>query len=269
MFLHKQIIQKDGRHMNLKVTYLAHSGFLLEWDNCYWLFDYYKGELNNLDKEKKLIVFVSHGHYDHFNKHIFHLEIEHPNIQYFISSDIKLSEKDVSDYGITGELSRKIQVVKPSLEYDANDNHGNKINIKTLKSTDKGVAYVLSYLGKTIYHAGDLHLWVWKEDDKQSNNNMTARFNKEMDIIKNQFIDVAFAPLDPRQEEWYHLGMDAFLETTSVKYVFPMHFWNKPEIIQKYKDYRKDRKEDHSRESDNDTKVIDVERNGQTWTIEL
>ena len=29
----------------MKVTYLNHSGLLLEWDRCYWIFDYYKGEL--------------------------------------------------------------------------------------------------------------------------------------------------------------------------------------------------------------------------------
>lgn len=251
--------------MNLKVTYLAHSGFLLEWDKCYWLFDYYKGKLDNIDKDKKLIVFVSHSHYDHYNKEIFHLENVHPDVQYYISSDIKLSEKEVNDYGITSELSRKIQVVKPWEDYSIKDKEDNEIIIKTLKSTDKGVAYLVNYLEKTIYHAGDLHLWVWQEEDKQFNNNMTARFNKEMDIIKDHSIDVAFAPLDPRQGDWYHLGMDALLDTSFVKYVFPMHFWDKPKVIQKYKEYRKEQ----FKAKTDDTNVVDIERNGQTWTIDI
>ncbi|MBP1754948.1 MAG: fold metallo-hydrolase [Firmicutes bacterium] len=31
------------------ITYIGHSGFLIEWDNCYWLFDYFKGEIPALD----------------------------------------------------------------------------------------------------------------------------------------------------------------------------------------------------------------------------
>lgn len=251
--------------MNIKVTYLAHSGFMVEFDRCYLLFDYYKGNLNNISKNKKLIVFVSHSHYDHFNKDIFHLYEEYPDIQYYIASDIKMSEKDIKEYGLTGELSRRIEVVVPSKEYNLKDNNQNEIIIRTLKSTDEGVAYLVSYLGKTIYHAGDLHLWVWKEEDKQYNYNMTARFNKEMEIVKNYSIDVAFAPLDPRQEDWYHLGMDKLLDTTSIKYVFPMHFWEDPDIIQRYKEYRKEQYKGKSA----DTDIVDVERTGQTWTIEI
>ena len=55
----------------MKVTYLNHSGFLLEWKNSYFLFDYYKGELPELNSEKDVFVFCSHSHHDHFNPEIF------------------------------------------------------------------------------------------------------------------------------------------------------------------------------------------------------
>lgn len=247
--------------MNINITYLAHSGFLVEWDNSYWLFDYYKGQLPDFDKNKKLFVFVSHSHYDHFNKDIFQLEVGHPNICYLLASDIKLSEKTIEMLDISGDLSRKIEVVKPAQIYNLKDNEDNDILVKTLTSTDSGVAFLIQYLGKTIYHAGDLNLWVWKEEDKQFNNNMTARFNKEMKILKDQSIDVAFAPLDPRQEEWYLLGMEALLKTAKVKYLFPMHFWDKPEIIKKYLEEREDKS--------TPTKIMEVNKQGQTWIIEI
>ena len=41
----------------MKITYINHSGFLLETKDCYYIFDYYKGELPHLDKEKEVIVF--------------------------------------------------------------------------------------------------------------------------------------------------------------------------------------------------------------------
>ena len=57
----------------MKVTYLGHSGFLVEMDDVIFLFDYYKGELPEMDPGKKLLVFVSHAHYDHYRKEIFSL----------------------------------------------------------------------------------------------------------------------------------------------------------------------------------------------------
>ena len=51
----------------MKITYINHSGFLIETKDCYYIFDYYKGELPLLDKKKEVIVFCSHFHKDHFN----------------------------------------------------------------------------------------------------------------------------------------------------------------------------------------------------------
>ena len=48
--------------------------------------------------------------------------------------------------------------------------------LKTLKSTDEGVAFLLNYIGNTVYHAGDLNLWVWKEESREYNEDMEARF---------------------------------------------------------------------------------------------
>ena len=57
----------------MKVTYLNHSGFLLELEDCYIIFDYYRGELPLLNKEKEVFVFCSHVHADHYNPKVFSL----------------------------------------------------------------------------------------------------------------------------------------------------------------------------------------------------
>lgn len=245
----------------MEVTYIGHSGFLIEWETCYWLFDYYKGDIPEMDLGKKIFVFASHKHEDHFNPEIFKLYGLYKDIEYVMSSDIKLSIDKSQRLGITNELSDKIISVKPSNEYELQDKNKEKIIIKTLKSTDCGVAFLVHYQGKTIYHAGDLNLWVWKGESKQYNNNMTALFNKEMNVLKDIVIDIAFIPLDPRLEECYYLGLESLLNTAKVRYVFPMHFWEKPEIIQKYKMER-------SRYVDN-TKILDICQNGQKWNIEI
>ena len=57
----------------MKITYINHSGFLVETENCYYVFDYYKGKMPRLDKSKEVVVFCSHFHQDHFNPKIFEI----------------------------------------------------------------------------------------------------------------------------------------------------------------------------------------------------
>ena len=73
----------------MKVTYLYHSGFAIEDEQALYVFDYYKGELPVIAKEKQMYVFVSHRHKDHYNSEIFDWEKEHPNILYILSDDVE------------------------------------------------------------------------------------------------------------------------------------------------------------------------------------
>ncbi len=243
----------------MKITYIGHSGFLVEWDTCCFLFDYYTGVIPKLDPDKKLFVFVSHKHGDHYNPDIFKLCVNSPKVEYVLSSDIRVKSVDYLQAGATEEVLSRIVTVKPSRDYELQDLNGDIIKLKTLKSTDLGVAFLLQYQGKTIYHAGDLNQWVWKEETKQENNNMTARFLKEMEILRDVVIDVAFAPLDPRQEEWYSLGLEALLTTAKVRYAFPMHFWGKQEIIAQFKRERASAAALAT--------IMDIIQDGQSWDL--
>jgi L-ascorbate metabolism protein UlaG (beta-lactamase superfamily) len=55
----------------MEITYLGHSGFLVETSDAYFLFDYIRGELPAFSKEKRLYVFASHAHHDHWDSAIF------------------------------------------------------------------------------------------------------------------------------------------------------------------------------------------------------
>ena len=54
----------------MRVTFLGHSGFLMESESVCLLFDWSEGELPPLP-EKPLFVFASHRHQDHFQPRIF------------------------------------------------------------------------------------------------------------------------------------------------------------------------------------------------------
>jgi L-ascorbate metabolism protein UlaG (beta-lactamase superfamily) len=54
----------------MKITYIGHSGFFVEMEDACFLFDYYKGTIPETDGNKKMYVFVSHRHHDHYNEEI-------------------------------------------------------------------------------------------------------------------------------------------------------------------------------------------------------
>ena len=193
----------------MKVTYLGHSGFFVEMEDACFLFDYYKGELPEADRGKKLFVFVSHGHYDHYRKEIFSLRDQYDQVRCLISSDIFVREAE------------DILSVKPNEETEVLG-----CRIRTLRSTDEGVAFLLKYRGRTIYHAGDLNWWHWEEETEEYNTAMRRAYQSEINKLQGEKIDLAFVPVDPRLGEQYCWGLDCFMKRTDTKRVFPMHFWD-------------------------------------------
>ena len=205
----------------MHVTYLYHSGFLLEWTNSYWIFDYYKGEIPALNIKKDIFVFCSHSHHDHFNPKIFSILKAYPKVTYLFAEEMK-------------EVCSKIDT--PEIYFLENniDVTIKGLKIHTLKSTDMGCAFVIDYEGYTVYHAGDLHWWYWDGEDPDWNAQMTADYKKEIEYLKGKTLDFAFTPLDPRQGNEYALGMNYLLNIAQVKNVFPMHCWDDISIIDKY-----------------------------------
>ena len=71
---------------------------------------------------------------------------------------------------------------------------------------------------------------------------MTARYRREIDRIVGRKVDAAFLPLDVRQEKDYAEGMLYFLEKVQTGCVYPMHYWEHPEVIgqfvREYPQYR-------------------------------
>lgn len=216
--------------VKMKVTYIYHSGFAVELDNCVLLFDYYQGKIPKWEKGKKVYVFASHRHHDHFQLKIFDLAKEYPKVHFFLSNDIKLNEKYLERNHIDSSVKGKITNIGKNKRVFFDD-----IEVSTLRSTDEGVAFIVKAEGRRIYHAGDLNWWHWEGDALSVNEDRGRAYKKEIDTIQDMHFDAAFVPLDPRLERAYGFGMDYFLEHTKADKVFPMHMWEKYEYIGKYK----------------------------------
>jgi len=198
----------------MKITYLKHSGYVVEDAGRAMVFDYYEGNLPDFLEAVKLYVFVSHVHYDHFNPQIFQWKDQYPDIQYILSNDIE--EKGFKE---------SCTFVGPGQEVVLDG-----IKIRTLRSTDEGVAFLVQAGERRIYHAGDLNWWHCEEESRVYNEMMRRRFLHEMEKLEGESVDVAFLPLDPRQEEQYAWGFDYFMRHTRTGCAFPMHFWEEYEV---------------------------------------
>ncbi len=226
----------------MRVTYLGHSGFLLEMEEICFLFDYYKGGLPKTDTGKKLLVFASHAHYDHYRKEIFTLRERFPQIRFILSSDIAVG-------GGADILS-----MQPNEEISVFG-----CTVRTLRSTDEGVAFLVHHYGRTIYHAGDLNWWHWEGEPEEYNTAMRRAYQAEINKLQEEKIDAAFVPVDPRLGEQYCLGLDCFMRRTDTKKVFPMHFWDNYEIFDRLaleectRGYR--------------DRIVRIEREGQSFLL--
>ena len=205
----------------MNVTYIHHSGFLVETERFYYLFDYEKGSLPEMDAEKPILVLSSHSHGDHYNPQIFPLleKAGMRQIRAVLSNDIEVPSN-----------VKTLQVASEK-EYQLGDQQ----KLTTFRSTDLGVAFLIEDQGQLIYHAGDLNDWVWEEETDEYNGQMTADYRRQIDLLSETLaqreLDAAFVVLDPRQEKDYDRGMCYFLEHISAKAVYPMHYWGTPDII--------------------------------------
>ncbi|MGE4283243.1 MAG: MBL fold metallo-hydrolase [Clostridia bacterium] len=243
--------------MNKKVRiwYLFHSGFAVETEEHFIVFDYYmdnpirqpaKLETGVIRPEqiaeKNVVVFCSHSHSDHFNPVILKWRNEVRNIKYILSSDI------------SAPAAENIIFTSPGNHYNIDDVH-----IDVLDSTDIGAAFLVNIDGITIFHSGDLNWWHWKGESHKYNTDMKTFYKSQIDMLKGKNIDIAFIPVDPRLEEFYTLGLDYFMTTIDAQKVFPMHFGNKYSMFEALKrDITS--KEYHSR-------IVNIEYRGQCFTL--
>ena len=205
----------------MKVTYIHHSGFLVETERYSYLFDYESGALPEINPAKPIYVLSSHSHGDHYNPEIF------PMLESAGITDIRPVLSDDID------APRGLSVV-PRMEYDLDD----QLKLTTFRSTDLGVAFLMEDRNQLIYHSGDLNDWVWEEETEAYNTEMTANYRREIQALAkklgNRPIDVAMVVLDPRQDQDYHRGMCYFLEQIQAKTIYPMHYWDDPSVIGRF-----------------------------------
>lgn len=195
------------------LQYLQHSGWIVRTAKHVLVFDYVEtspqgNELaldlrvtpGSFDK-RRVVVFVSHGHADHFSPVVRGWATKRPDIQYVLGW---------SEASLPGA-----KVMQPHETWTSDG-----LVVKATGSTDEGVGFLVSVDGLTLYHAGDLARWVDQID---------SAFMAEIQWLKDagQPLDVAFfaiatgGPCEPRPAIWE--GVRAAAVALCPRVVIPMH----------------------------------------------
>jgi L-ascorbate metabolism protein UlaG (beta-lactamase superfamily) len=242
-------------NFNIRANYLYNSGFSVETENYFLIFDYFKDTVDSdvknrttgaiseedLQTSKKLIVFSSHSHADHFNPVILEWEGIRPDIKYVLSSDIQPNSN-----------SKNINIMNP---YETLTLQG--VEIKSFGSTDLGISFLVKADGVNIFHSGDLNWWYWWDDTKEEIAEGERLFKEEISKIKGNQIDIAFFPVDPRLEHNYCAGGEYFIKELSPKVFIPMHFGEDYSTTDKFKE----------KMADSDVDVKTINRRGEEFNL--
>lgn len=212
---------KQNIKQTIQIEYLYHSGFRIETDTHILIFDYYQGDL--VLSNKKILVFCSHSHADHFNPQIFMWQNQKSDIEYILSSDIDIKYKLENTHYISAYEEIILGDVK----------------VKAYGSTDCGVSFLVQCSGACIFHAGDLNWWHWWRDIPEEIAKAELLFKEEISKLKGEQIDIAFFPVDPRLEQYAYLGADYLIQEITPKYLIPMHFGDDNEAAELYAKKRK------------------------------
>ncbi|MCD7916582.1 MAG: MBL fold metallo-hydrolase [Tannerellaceae bacterium] len=208
----------------MKLTYIFHSGFAIETDDCTILIDYFKDSGVNPDegyvhdvllkKEGPLYILSSHFHADHFNPEILKWKEVKQDITYLFSKDILKRKR----------ASKQDAVYLKKLETYQDDH----LYVKAFGSTDVGVSFLLEIAGKKIFHAGDLNNWHWKDESTEEEvTEAEQNYLTELKLIADAVdrkLDVAMFPVDPRMGTDYMRGAEQFVDEIRTSVFAPMHF---------------------------------------------
>lgn len=224
----------------MQVIFIHHSCFLIEIDDKVFIFDYFNGDrvdgykfegkIPEYATDTPIYIFSSHCHKDHYDMDVLRWADKYINVRYIFSKDIRISPAFLKKHGIDPKVRERVTFVSFGNKYELDD-----IKISTLKSTDAGVAFYVSYNGVNIFHMGDLNDWHMDGVGELINGRMKRAFEHEVKKLANKPINIAFVPVDPRLGQFQFNAIDYVLKYTDAEFVFPMHMWKDYSGIEEYK----------------------------------
>ena len=213
------------------VTYFYQSAFTVSLKKTLIVFSYRQTGLSQLAPEQQLsekdfqgfnniLVFVPNNSLTHHDrKAIYSWKPSFP-ITYILSED---AMKDTPD----------LPHIRVCREGDSFSVAQAKVSV--FGSTDTGVSYLVEAEDVCVFHAGDLNLWHWREENTlREITRAEESFYDKVAAIPKDKVDICFFPLDPNQGGLYDAGANHIIMAIRPRVFFPMHFDGRTEIANEY-----------------------------------
>ena len=212
----------------ITITYYHHSGFSAAVNNRLLVFDYWRGEHGEVPEEKaitaevlaqyeKVYVLLSHEHQDHFDEIVYEWrKLPGVDVTYIVAYDMPVAKRG------------KRMAPGDTLTFDG-------MTVTAYESTDLGVSFLVKVDGMSIFHAGDLNFWHWRDESTTREiAEAEEEFQRAVEPIRQENIDVAFFPVDPRQGQMYDAGANYFIMSVKPRLLIPMHYWGRADLANEF-----------------------------------
>ncbi len=219
----------------MNLTFLAHSGFVIETQKAILVFDYYQDPAHILDRqlegEKPCLFLVSHNHEDHWNQAILDYGKQNSgHCRYVLERAVAKTEAVqiglAPDNYLTVEAGDRItadQLKIPGL-----------LTLNCYRSNDEGVAFLLETDEGFIYHAGDLNDWNWGDQDapyyERTYREELAKLQAD---LSGRRLAMAMVPVDHRLGDKALSGAIIFAAMIQTDLLVPMHLNGDPDLPRK------------------------------------
>jgi hypothetical protein len=201
-----------------RIVYIHHTCFILEAGERTLLFDYpapayLPAEAARICAShlagRRLTVFASHSHDDHFDPQIVTATSGAADRQFVVADDVADLYGDALPPGrITMEPEDRVDL--------------DGLTVTALESNDLGLAYLLEMDGLTVYFGGDMALWDWPGNTPAANRAVGMTWRRLLGRLEGKRLDVAFSNTDPRLPESL-CGAPELLDRVRPRVFVPMH----------------------------------------------
>ena len=241
----------------MKVTYLEHSGFIIEDGKRAYVFDYWKDPAGVIDtlveQGYELHIFISHVHGDHYVKSIFKylpyiysvwyhedvpalrdafkevqeiagakLDTEKTRLVLErINNECPTDDQTLSEESLTEELVQQVFSLHSMKVGDTVES--DNLTVTMFGSTDEGGSFLVDTGVHRIFHAGDLNWWHWSGDTPENIAEAKALKEKEFTPLTGLSVDIMMFPVDARLEVAREWGALEVLGMMNTKLFIPMH----------------------------------------------
>lgn len=204
--------------MQIHLIHIFHNCFVLEAGEICYVFDIPANRfrsskvlsvLQDAVAGKKVFVFFSHSHLDHFAPDYREVCAGAENLQAVISDDIEEMYPEL-DFG-------DALIVEPDEKYEFNG-----LAIETLMSNDLGVAFIFKTPEDLkVYNGGDLACWDWETSSQKELDFTRSFFRSAAQRVGDYGVHVAFSNVDRRLESL--AGGGEFAQTVNAQVFIPTH----------------------------------------------